>query len=108
MTHRLLATIAIASALIGTARADGLKPGETLGPDNWQKAEKLLPPEILAHYKAGEYVNPINDWPESVFTWPTDFAAGTKANEGKYGLGPHGEVVEKASGKQPSFILGFP
>ncbi len=41
----------IACALVVGAHAeDVLKPGDTLGPDNWQKAEKLLPPEILAHY----------------------------------------------------------
>lgn len=101
--------LGIVCALAAAGRAaDALKPGDTLGPDNWQKAEKLLPPEILAHYKAGEYVNPINDWPENVFTWPTDFAAASKANEGTFTLGAHGEVVEKTTGKQPEWILGFP
>src|SRR6185503_316151 len=62
---RLLVAMGIACALATAGRAsEGLKPGDTLGPDSWQKAEKLLPPEILAHYKTGEYVNPINDWPE--------------------------------------------
>ncbi|HWP64949.1 MAG TPA: outer membrane lipoprotein-sorting protein [Candidatus Limnocylindria bacterium] len=109
MAARFLMALGIVCALAAAGRAaDALKPGDTLGPDNWQKAEKLLPPEILAHYKAGEYVNPINDWPENVFTWPTDFAAASKANEGTFTLGAHGEVVEKTTGKQPEWILGFP
>jgi hypothetical protein len=101
--------VGVVCALVAVGRAeDPLKPGDTLGPDTWQKAEKLLPPEILAHYKAGEYVNPIDAWPEDVYTWPTDFAAATKANAGKYVLGEHGEVAEKATGKQPAFVLGYP
>jgi hypothetical protein len=68
----------------------------------------LLPPEILDHYKKGEYINPVVDWPVDFFVWPTDFKAGSEANAGKYEIGPKGEIVEKASGKQPDFIIGFP
>jgi hypothetical protein len=88
--------------------ADAFKTGETVGPDTWQRAENLLPPEILAHYKAGEYVNKFVEWPADKFTWPTDFEAGTKANAGKFKLGDKGEIVEVANGKQPAFIIGHP
>jgi hypothetical protein len=85
-----------------------LAPGATLGPSTAAQAKDLLPPEILAHYQKGDYVNPIVAWPEDKTTWPTDFLAGSKANEGKYALGKEGHVVEKATGEQPPFIFGFP
>ena len=50
----------------GDVTSDGLKPGDTLDKETWQKAEKLLPPEVLRHYKVGEYKNPFSSWPENV------------------------------------------
>jgi len=104
----LLGAAFTVAPLAALGAGEELKGGVTLGPDNWQQAEGLLPPEILEHYKKGEYVNPIVDWPDDFYVWPTDFKAGTEANEGKYDIGPNGEIVEKATGKQPDFIIGFP
>jgi len=87
---------------------DELKPGEMLSQSNWQKAEKLLPPEVLEHYKKGEYANLIIPWNPDTYVWPKDFVAASKANEGKYVLGERGDIIEKATGKQPPYILGFP
>ncbi len=105
-----LSVSALFAAVVCTPLTVGaqLKAGDVLGADNAQLAEGLLPPEILDHYKKGEYSNPIVDWPDSAYAWPTDFEAATKANEGKYEIGPAGQVVEKATGKQPDFIIGFP
>ena len=36
-----------------------------LNQETWQQAEGLLPPEILKHYKNGEYSNPIVEWNKS-------------------------------------------
>jgi hypothetical protein len=92
----------------GAASNGKLKPGDILGKDNWQAAEGLLPPEILAHYQKGEYINKIVDFPDSMYNWPTDFLAGSKKNEGVYDIGADGQIVEKATGKQPEHIIGFP
>jgi hypothetical protein len=83
-------------------------PGDVLGKDNWQLAEGLLPPEVLKHYQEGGYANPIVDWPDDVYTWPEDFLAGSKANEGRFDVGEQGHIIDKASGEQPPHILGFP
>ena len=48
------------------AKESGLKPGDVLGKDNWETAKDLLPPEILRHYKSGEYVNKIAAWPVGI------------------------------------------
>jgi hypothetical protein len=94
---------------VTTARGeDALAAGVTLGKNNWKLAEGLLPPEILAHYRDGAYANPIVEWPVDFYNWPTDFKAATEANVGKYEIGPEGQVIEKATGEQPAYIIGFP
>jgi len=105
----LLLVIAAVTTLVRVppARAD-VKPGETLDKSNWQKAEGLLPEEILKHYREGEYVNPIGEWPADKYNWPPDLLAGTKANEGKFAIGPEGGIIDKSTGKQPPFIIGHP
>src|SRR5262249_14743084 len=90
------------------AAKDGLKPGEVLNQTNWQKAEGLLPPEILRHYRSGEYANPVIDWPSEKYVWPPDFAAATEKNAGQFDIDEAGTIVAKGSGKQPEYILGLP
>jgi hypothetical protein len=88
--------------------AGPLQAGDVLDQSNWQKAEGLLPPEILQHYKDGGYANPVVDWPADFFNWPTDFKAGSEANAGKFDIGEQGQVIDKATGKQPPYLIGFP
>jgi hypothetical protein len=104
----LLATALFTHSTLRSAAADDLKPGDVLNQTNWQKAENLLPPEILKHYQKGEYVNPIVEWGPDTFVWPKDFLEASAKNDGRYAIGEHGEVVEKATGKQPAYIFGFP
>ncbi|MFI5364759.1 MAG: DUF1329 domain-containing protein [Candidatus Binatia bacterium] len=111
---QLLAVAALALALAQPAWAQesaagaGLKPGDVLNQATAQKAEGLLPPEILKHYQTGEYANPIVDWPSDKFAWPVDFRAATEKNAGQLDVDPTGTIIEKGSGKQPPYILGFP
>ena len=92
----------------GAAAADDLKPGDVLNATNWQKAEGLLPPEILKHYQNGDYANPIVDWPDGKYITPPDFRAASEKNAGQLDTDASGTIVEKGSGKQPPFILGYP
>ena len=104
----LIVAMLLAGCVGGASAAEGLKAGEVLGRDTWQKAEGLLPPEILRHYKDGEYENKVMDWPESLWNWPPDFLAASKANEGKLRVGERGEILDVATGKQPPSIMGHP
>src|SRR3989441_5717896 len=104
----LVATGVRADAPGGAASSDGLKPGDVLDQRTFQKAEGLLPSEILKHYEHNEYVNPISDWPANLYNWPEDFLAGSKQNAGRYTTGKLGEILESARGKQPAYIIGFP
>lgn len=110
---RFLLSAALAASLMGglsrrSAAQDGLKPGEILNQTNWQKAEGLLPPEILKHYEKGEYANAIVDFADSQYNWPPDFREGTEKNAGQLDVNALGTIVEKGSGKQPDHILGLP
>jgi hypothetical protein len=106
----LIRTIPLAvclAAWTAGARAE-LKPGMVLNQDTWQQAEGLLPPEILAHYKNGEYSNAIVEWKKDHFLWPPDFLEASKENEGKYDVDENGGVIDPRTGVRPEFILGFP
>lgn len=108
-TWAIVGVFAMVGSWPGEASAaEGLEPGMILNKQTWQHAEGLLPPEILKHYREGDYINPIVAWPTDHYVWPEDFAAASKANEGKYDIGEQGQVIEKATGKQPPYLLGFP
>ncbi len=107
LIHRVW-VILVALTLIAPAGAEELAPGMTLNKQTWQMAEGMLPPEILKHYREGDYINPIVAWPEDFFVWPEDFKAATEGNAGKYEIGSKGEIVEVATGEQPQYVIGFP
>jgi len=90
------------------AKEAGLKSGDVLSKDNWELAKDLLPPEILRHYKDGEYVNKIIDWPQGIYIWDPQFKAASDANAGRFVVNAAGTVVDKSTGKQPPMIYGLP
>jgi len=90
------------------AKETGLRAGQVLGKDNWELAKDLLPPEILRHYKDGEYANKIIDWPQGIYIWDPQFKAATETNRGHYVVNQEGTVIDKATGKQPPLVYGLP
>src|SRR5437867_91708 len=123
-TSFTLAAAAILGALVATGNAQSappadqepakqraaaaLKPGDVLGTDNWELAKDLLPPEILRHYKDGEYANKIVEWPAGIYKWDPQFKAATEANAGQLTVSPQGTIVYKGTGQQPPLIYGLP
>lgn len=108
---RELQALILACALAATATSAGaaeFESGEMIDQSNWQKAKGLLPPEILKHYEKGEYANKFVDWPAEKNGMAPEFKAGTEANAGKFTLTPEGTIIEKATGQQPPFIVGYP
>jgi hypothetical protein len=103
----VLALAAIVVAPRPGGAAGDFKTGEMVDKDSASKADGLLPPEILKHYQNGEYANKFVDWPMSKFNHPPDFKAATEANAGKFTTSPEGTILDK-TGKQPSYIMGFP
>ncbi len=110
--HATLIGVLLAGVMtgsVGTADDAGpLRPGDVLNLSNWQKAEGLLPPEVLEHYKNGEFANPIIDWPDGIQHWGADFLKGTEENRGKLAVDERGTIIDKATGRQPPYIIGFP
>src|SRR5262250_3389629 len=109
---KLLPMVLAVAALVGVTSLDAaaadFKTGEMIDKDSWQKAEGLLPPEILRHYKDGEYANKFIDWPTAKTIFPPDFKAASDANEGKFTTGPDGTILDKTTGKQPAYVMGYP
>ena len=104
---RIMLAFAIGAIVTSSGAAD-FKTGEMIDKTNWQKATGLLPPEILKHYENGEYANKFVDWPADGDRMAPDFKAGTEANVGKFTTSPEGTILDKATGKQPAYIIGFP
>ncbi|MFQ5666836.1 MAG: DUF1329 domain-containing protein, partial [Candidatus Binatia bacterium] len=107
---RWVTTVLAMAFLAATAHAggDGLQPGMILSHSNWQLAKDLLPPEILAHYKNGEYANPIARWHDGDVRWSAEFLHSTEQNADRLDVSPEGTIIEKSTGRQPRFIYGFP
>ena len=107
---RLFTTVCalLAIAVAASASANGIQPGMVLDQTTWQLATDLLPPEILAHYKNGEYRNTVGEWKDGAVRWSEEFSRSTEANAGRFDVSPKGEIIEKSTGKRPAFIYGFP
>jgi len=101
----------IVSALVllaSSAAGGGLQPGMVLDQHTWQLAAELLPPEVLEHYKRGEYANPIAEWKDGDVHWSAAFRSATETNAGRYDTDAQGSIVEKATGQRAVSVYGFP
>jgi hypothetical protein len=105
--------LAVAVDLVGVERAaagspgGGFAPGEVLDRSSWQKAEGWLPPEILRHYREGHYVNRVERWDEPM-QWDPEWIEATAWNRDHLTVDDVGTIVDKATGKQPPHIYGYP
>ena len=88
--------------------APGLKVGDVLDQSNWQLAKDLLPPEVLEHYKRGEYRNRIAVYPSDPPHWDADFEAATKENAEYLDVDDRGTIIDKRTGQQPPHYYGIP
>ncbi len=88
--------------------APGLYVGDVLGPDNWEKAKGLLPPEILKHYEKGEYRNVLVSYPLGTLKWEESFNEATERNKGRLDVTEAGSIVYSSTGKQPDYLYGIP
>jgi hypothetical protein len=86
---------------------DALKPGTVLDATTAAAADALLPPEVVGHYKSGQFKNTIGEWPKGA-PWDADFEAATAKNAGRYDVNKSGTIVEKGTDKQATGIYGLP
>jgi hypothetical protein len=79
-----------------------------LDQSNWQEAKGLLPPELLQHYRDGQFVNVVGELKDVKYALDDTFWAAAKQNEGKFKIDDNGSVVEVATGKPPEYSYGPP
>ena len=83
--------------------------GTILSKDNWQIAQGHLPDEILELYKRGDYANPIRKIEGKKGTvYDPRLKELSAQNAGKFDVDDKGTVVDKATGKRPPVIIGWP
>ncbi|MFN8543412.1 MAG: DUF1329 domain-containing protein [Candidatus Binatia bacterium] len=93
---------------VGREVAPGLRIGDTVDEKNADLAKDLLPPEIYAHYRKGEYRNDVASWPTGLIHWDHSFEEATRENTTRLDVDEHATIVERATGKQPDYVYGIP
>src|SRR5207253_2362409 len=89
-------------------RATPIEPGTTVDQSNVVQVKDLLPPEVYAHFKKGEYANKLFDFPNSRWSWDDGFAEATKWNAEHLVLDEHKSPIDKDTKKRPDYIRGLP
>jgi hypothetical protein len=87
--------------------APALASGEVLDRSNWEKAKGLLPPEILRHYQQGEYANRVATW-DGPMEWEPRWHEATRWNREHLTIDEKGTIIDRSTGKQPPYIMGYP
>jgi len=109
----LLIVLVVAAIVLAASQRHGpvLADGAMLDESTWQHAKGLLPDEILAHYRNGEYRNRILDVTRpglrSILP-PPEFQEASAANHGRYRVTEAGTIVDVATGRRPTYVVGFP
>jgi hypothetical protein len=107
LNSKTLLTLALCSALCAPVTSHAqLAAGTMLDQSNAEQAKDLLPPEIYEHYKKGEYMNVIVDFPNSAFQWDDTHDAATKWNREHLTLDANKQPVDKDTNKKPEYITG--
>jgi hypothetical protein len=84
-------------------------PGDVLDKTNWQKAEGLLPDEIVDWIKKGEFVLKVGELTYKPAEHLPPYALrASRDNVGKYVLDKDDWIVEKETGERGKPIIGHP
>jgi len=103
----LAVLVLLALAPLAAHADEALAPGGMLDRDTAGAADGLLPPETLAHYRAGEYRNAIAAWPSGP-AWEEAFEAASQRNAGRLAVNERGTIVERGGGKPARGLYGLP
>lgn len=92
-------------AITPAAEAD-VKPGDTIGPQNWQRIEGMVGENLLNRVKSG-YTIQIKQ--SKTYQPLKEYVEATEKYAGKVGLGPNGELLNYVAGQPfPKFDPGDP
>ena len=84
----------------------GLKPGDVIQKDNWQKVEGLIPDDMVKWVREGKVIINIGEFEYDASNNKEWDEYGLKHNVGKYSLDKEGVVIETATGKNPKWAFG--
>lgn len=107
-----LVTMVVFLSLGRIALAD-VSPREVIDKSNWQKAQGLVPDQLLDFIKKGDWilnvVNKLNfNTNRQTGFWIPHALEAFKTNLGRYDLDKNNLIIDVKTGKHPKFILGFP
>jgi len=112
MRVRLLMFFLLTTCLVLFMTSHGLcdvSPGDVLDKTNWEKAEGLLPDEIIGWIKKGDFVIEIGELSYKPRDYQPPYALeALSANSGKYVLDDDDWIVEKETGNRGKPIIGRP
>ena len=105
-----LPAVAAAALLVLAAPAAvaELKPGDVLGPENWEEARGLLPDEFLDSYKRGDFRHEVAAFDVERIGDDPVFHAAMEANRGRYAIAADGSIVDARTGQAPDYIYAWP
>src|SRR5215470_10563520 len=97
--------VAVVALLLTGFAANGTgadpPPGTVIDQSTADQVRDLLPPEILKHYKNGEYVNRVVDFPNGRFRWDDGFDQATRQNSESLVLDENKQPVDRSTHKRP-------
>jgi hypothetical protein len=112
MRFRLLTFFVLTPCLVLLMTSQGLcdvSPGDVLDKTNWEKAEGLLPDELIGWIKKGDFVLEIGELNYKLRDYlPPHALRASRENIGKYVLDENDWIVEKETGKRGKHIVGHP
>ena len=83
----------------------GLKPGEVIGKDNWEKIKGLIPADMEKWVRSGKVLMKIGEFEYDASSDDEWDEYGIKHNQGKYTLHSNGNVIEAKSGDYPKHVV---
>lgn len=106
-TWAVAALVVIALACTAAHAADA-PTSDVVGPDTWEQARGLMPDEFLASYQRGDYRHRIGSYNLDPLADDPVFREVIESNKGRYELTDNGTIIEKATGRPPDYIYGWP
>jgi len=84
-----------------------VKPGDKIDTSNAEKVKDLFPPSMVKWVEKGDMTVDVGEVKYDLAA-DAEWKAASAKNEGKYDVDKTMEVIEKASGKHPTFVYGVP
>ena len=106
---RLTFFILVPCLLLPSQGLPDVFPGDVLDKTNWEKAEGLLPDEIIGWIKKGDFVIQVGELNYKPYDYQPAYALeALSTNKGKYVLDENDWIVEKETGTRGKPIIGRP